>query len=140
MSATLDQPPIATADDGQVDHLGIAVGRSLKRAFRNRFSLPFARALAGGLISFGLLPLMALSRKLRHYTMFERQQMSHLAEWLRLGSGRDDAAALRDLSTTLRLRPALRAGIVLCLVAVIAMFVSELGRPLHWRGVIAATY
>jgi hypothetical protein len=86
------------------DQLGVAVFRTLNRTFKNRFSLSFVRALVGGLLTFGVLPIFGLSRRFRDYISFERQQMDHLSLWLRSHRDDEDANALRDLSGIIRFR------------------------------------
>ena len=49
-----------------------------------------------GLLSFGVLPLWKLHRQFRDYVTFEKQQLWHLAEWLRVRRGGDDTLALHD--------------------------------------------
>src|SRR5438477_139599 len=48
------------------------------------------------IVSFGLWPLWRMGRQFRAYVVFERQQLWHLAEWLRLRRGGDDALGLQD--------------------------------------------
>jgi hypothetical protein len=54
-----------------------------------------------GAITFGILPLIVWPRKFARFVAFERQQLWHLVEWLRIrtgqdGTGEDEAAILRD--------------------------------------------
>ena len=75
--------------------------------------ISFVRALMGGLLSFGILPIFGLSRRFRDYISFERQQMDHLSLWLRSQRDDEDANALRDLSRIIRFREGLHAAAVM---------------------------
>ena len=81
---------------GETDHLAASVLRSLGRSFRDQFSLTSADAAITGLLTFGVLPLWKLHRQFRDYITFEKQQLWHLAEWLRVRRGGDDTLALHD--------------------------------------------
>src|ERR1043166_7671653 len=89
---------------GRADQLGEAVVRTLERPFRNRFSISFVRGLVLGIFTLGIGPLLGLGRRFRDYVMFERQQMWHLAEWLRMAVGSEGARELRDLAEQIRFR------------------------------------
>ena len=82
---------------GETDHLAASVLRSLGRSFRDQFSLTSADAAITGLLTFGVLPLWKLHRQFRDYVTFEKQQLWHLAEWLRVRRGGEDTLALHDV-------------------------------------------
>ena len=88
--------------NGETDHLAASVLRSLGRSFRDQFSLSAAQAAVNGLLTFGLLPLWRLHGQFRNYITFERQQFWHVAEWLRVRRGGEDALALHDAVRKLR--------------------------------------
>ena len=113
------------------EQLGVAVWRTLNRTFKNRFSVSFLRALAGGIFTLGILPIFGLGRRFRDYISFERQQMSHLSEWLRLHHDNEDADALRDLSSVIRFNEAIYWFSVACvtLAAAVVLFASRPMRP-----------
>ncbi|MEA2734683.1 MAG: hypothetical protein QOE14_1134 [Humisphaera sp.] len=83
-------PPL----DDQSDHLAASVLRSLGRSFHDQFSITAGDAAIGGLLTFGVLPLWRLHRQFRDYITFEKQQLWHLAEWLRVRRGGEEALAL----------------------------------------------
>jgi hypothetical protein len=56
-------------------------------------------------ITLGLLPLLVWQKRFRHLMIVEQQQLWHLAEWLRLRTGRPQATALRDESSKLNPSP-----------------------------------
>ena len=85
-----------TAASGETDHLAASVLRSLGRSFRDRFSLTSSDAAITGLLTFGVLPLWRLHRQFRDYVTYEKQQLWHLAEWLRVRRGGEEALALHD--------------------------------------------
>jgi hypothetical protein len=47
-------------------------------------------------VSLGILPLLCWPRRMRNFMVWEQQQLWHLAEWLRLRTGRPEAVQLRD--------------------------------------------
>jgi hypothetical protein len=88
------------------DTLAGAVLISLSRPLSNIFSWSFFRTLILGAITFGIAPLFALSKRLRHSTALERAQLWHLAEWMRTNCG-DDAAPLVQAAERVRVPPIL---------------------------------
>jgi len=121
------------------DHLGVAVWRTLNRTFKNRFSITFVRALVGGLLTFGILPIFTRSRRFRDYISFERQQMDHLALWLRTQHDDEDASALADLSSTIRFRQDLHnLSVTFTVLAIGSLFL--LITPFSIQNLIRNTY
>lgn len=98
----------------QTDHLAAAVMRALSRSFMRHFSIRPGRAFGLGLVTFGIWPIAKLSRQFRDYVTFEKQQLWHLAEWLRLRRGGDDALALHDDLKSIQPNGALRVLPMLC--------------------------
>jgi hypothetical protein len=93
---------------GETDHLAAAVLRSLGRSFQNQFSIPAGKAIGLGLVTFGLWPIWQLNRQFRDYVTFERQQLWHLAEWLRVRRGGEDSLSLHDSLKQMRLNAGLK--------------------------------
>jgi hypothetical protein len=124
-----DPAPPAHHGGGETDHLGASVLRSLGRSFRDQFSLTPDAAAITGLLTFGILPLWKLHRQFRDYVTLEKQQLWHLAEWLRVRRGGDDAlalhAALRKHRTSLLLSLGKFIGV--------AVFVAAAFTELHGR-------
>lgn len=114
------------APGGETDHLAASVLRSLGRSFRDRFSLTAADAAIGGLLTFGLLPLWRLHAQFRDYVTFEKQQLWHLAEWLRVRRGGDEALALHDALRGYRTSFLLSLGKFLGAAAFVAVAFNEL--------------
>jgi hypothetical protein len=77
------------------DHLSSAILHSLSRRVLGLTWGPLKTLVLGG-ISFGILPLIVWPRKFARFIAFERQQLWHLVEWLRIRTGEDETAALRD--------------------------------------------
>ncbi|HTW94757.1 MAG TPA: hypothetical protein VMD30_08195 [Tepidisphaeraceae bacterium] len=89
--------------------------------------------------TFGLAPLFFWPGRFRDFVDVERQQLWHLAEWLRLKTGDPDAAGLRDSTGgALALSGFLRVGPVL--MAILAIF-SFLPLPTpFFHYLVLATY
>jgi hypothetical protein len=51
-------------------------------------------------LTLGILPLLCWPGRMRKFMVWEQQQLWHLAEWLRLRTGRPEALRLRDELTT----------------------------------------
>ena len=100
--------PDGAGVNGETDHLAASVLRSLGRSFRDQFSLSAADAAITGLLTFGLHPLWKLHFAFRDYITFERQQFWHVAEWLRVRRGGEDALAMHDAVERLRRTEAAR--------------------------------
>jgi len=120
--------------DAQADHLGAAVYRSLNRTLKNRFSVSFLRAMIGGVLTFGILPVFGMPRRFRDYISFERQQLGHLADWMGMIGVSLEADGLRDRARAIRFREGLYAiGALLALVAIVAIFMTT--QPFSLRAV-----
>ena len=128
------------AAQGETDHLAASVLRSLGRSFKDQFSLTAADAAIGGLLTFGILPLWKLHRQFRDYIAFEKQQLWHLAEWLRVRRGGDDTLALHDALRKHRTSFFLSLVKVLGIVAFIGVVFAEFNGRFQLRGLIDQTY
>lgn len=80
---------------GGPDHLSTAVLHSLSRPLYGLAWGPLKSLILGG-ITLGLLPLIAWPKKFGRFVTAEQQQLWHLVEWLRIRTGEDEAAKLRD--------------------------------------------
>jgi hypothetical protein len=78
------------------DALAGAVIQSLARPTLKHAPWGPVRSLIFGLATFGLAPLVIWPMRFRNAVGRERQQLWHLAEWVRLQTGRPGAAELRD--------------------------------------------
>lgn len=84
------QPP------GRPDNLSAAVLHSLSRPIVGQIAWgPLKSFILGGL-TFGILPLIFWPRRFGKFVVAEQQQLWHLVEWLRVRTGDDEAAKLRD--------------------------------------------
>jgi hypothetical protein len=128
------------AAGGETDHLAASVLRSLARSFRDQFSLSAGQASINGLLTFGLLPLWRLSGQFRNYIVFERQQFWHVAEWLRVRRGGDDAIAMHDAIRKLKPGAFLNIGKFLGTFVFIATVFADLGNRFNLSRVIGETY
>jgi hypothetical protein len=105
-TTTLDPP-------GQTDELAGAVLASLSRPIgRQQPWGPVTTAILS-VLTIGLLPLLSWPARLRNACLREQQQLWHLAEWLRLNSGRPDALSLQDSTRRLAFRPGLHMAALL---------------------------
>jgi hypothetical protein len=77
------------------DPLSSAVLHSLSRRTLGLAWGPLKTVFLGG-ITFGILPLIIWPRKFTRFVAFERHQLWHLVEWLRIRTGEDESANLRD--------------------------------------------
>ena len=103
----------------QTDHLATSVMRSLSRPYHNHFSMGPVRAALLGVLTFGLVPLWRLRKQFRGYVAMEREQLWHLAEWLRNRRGGEQAQAVGDAVSMLRWRRGLAAIGTLCSIFVL---------------------
>jgi hypothetical protein len=139
-------PAAAAAPEALVgpDHLAGGVLRSMSRSFRGNFSWGVVTTLFLAVVSFGVLPLLRWTQNLRRYVLLERQQLWHLAEWLRLQTAHPDAQTLPEETEKIRWRPALAATALAWTGAMMLLFVMELVVPPHYpsplRTVISWTY
>jgi hypothetical protein len=103
------------------DQLAESVLASLSRprwGYRSRPWGPIKTFILGALTG-GLLPLLIWPRRLRNLMIVEQQQLWHLAEWLRLRTGKPEATALRDESAALG--PAAAPSFLPLLLAILAV-------------------
>lgn len=115
------------------DHLAGGVLRSLSRNFRGHFSWGVVTTFVLGLASLGVLPLLQWTRNLWQYVRLERQQLWHLAEWLRLQTAHPDAATLPEEANQIRWRGVLAAAAWVWIGAIVIFFAAQL-----WHAPLAA--
>lgn len=108
----------AHAADAGGDQLAAAVLRSLGRSHRNHLSLSPVRAGVLALLTFGVAPLLKLTRQFRNFVTLEHQQFWHLSEWVRTRTGSDEARELAEATRRIRFREGLVAWINTTLVMV----------------------
>src|SRR5260370_41100655 len=93
----IDHPNLRSAQEPQgPDYLAGAVLQGLGRPIGEKLSWPLGRSLVLGVVSFGVLPILAWPKLLGQFIVLEQQQLWHLAEWLRLHVKHSDAIKLRD--------------------------------------------
>jgi hypothetical protein len=138
LNATAVPTPLDHA--GETDHLVGGVLRSLSRSFRNQFSLSPARAFGLGLITFGVWPLWKLSRQFSDYVTLERQQLWHMAEWLRVRRGGDSSQALHDHLQSIRPRTALKILMAACVLLAGVVIWNEMDGGISLSRLIESTY
>ena len=113
---------------------------SLSRPLGNYFSWSLLYTFIIGAISFGIVPLFALSKRLRHLTGAERSQFWHLAEWMRTNCG-EEAAPLVEAAEQIRVRPILSALPPLCgLVALSTILFAGFNYEPTFHQLLNATY
>ena len=78
------------------DNLSAAVLHSLSRPIYGRITWgPLESFFLGG-ITFGIFPLISWPKAFGRFVVAEQQQFWHLLEWLRIRTGDEEAARLRD--------------------------------------------
>jgi hypothetical protein len=132
--------PELAHSSGETDHLAASVLRSLGRSFRDQFSLAPDAAAITGLLTFGILPLWKLHRQFRDYITFEKQQLWHLAEWLRVRRGGDEALALHDALRKHRTSLLLSLGKFIGVAVFVGFAFAELNGRFHLGRLIDQTY
>jgi hypothetical protein len=122
------------------DHLSAAVLHSLSRRALGLTWGPIKTVILGGL-TFGTLPLIVWPRKFARFVAFERQQLWHLVEWLRIRTGEDEAAALRDSVRQTAAVPTLWIVPLIMLVILAVNFVSWTHTPgFDFSTILSGTY
>jgi hypothetical protein len=117
------------------DYLAGALLQSLSRPASRRLAWSTARTTVVGLFTFGLMPLLMLPRRFGQFTAYQRQQMWHLAEWMRLHTGRPEAETLRDETARLRASPLLTTiGPILFTFIAVATFAGHLAEASRQPG------
>jgi hypothetical protein len=100
------------------DNLSSAVLHSLSRPIFGKVAWGVIPSFILGAITFGILPLISWPRRFGRFVVAEQQQFWHLVEWLRIRTGDEEAAKLRDsvrmtgATPTLWMVPAILLGIV----------------------------
>jgi hypothetical protein len=144
MDATVLQSDLAmpaeVSSAGETDHLAGAVLRTLGRSHRNMYSLSPSQAFWMSIVSFGLWPLWRMGRQFRAYVVFERQQLWHLAEWLRLRRGGDDAIALQGELQSIRPNLSSKRFTTICMTGVAIAIWAMLGHGLSMNALMNNTW
>jgi hypothetical protein len=127
MSAgSLNFVPTAQSVDppNQPDTFSDAVLASLSRPIPGFHGGPWGliKSIILGGFSFGLLPLLVWPSRFRKFVACEQQQLWHLAEWLRLHTGRPRATELRDW--TVRENPGTGISTLTTLLAIFAVMAA----------------
>ena len=125
---------------GETDHLAASVLRSLGRSFRDQFSLTSSEATVSALLTFGVLPLWSMHRQFRDYIIREKEQLWHLAEWLRVRRGGDETLALHEALKRHRTSLLLSIGKFLGAAAFVGSVFHELHDRFRLRYLINDTY
>ena len=112
------QSPEHLLDHPESDVLGTSVLRTLSRSYRNQFSMGPVRAGLLALFTFGVAPLWRMRSAFRGFVTLEKQQLWHLGEWLRNRRGGEEASAVADAISRLRLRQGISSLTTICLIAV----------------------
>lgn len=84
------------------DLLADAVMSSLTRTLYFRLSWSAGQTLVSALLTIGFIPVLNMTRWLRGVIAQQEQQLWHLAEWLRLQLGDDDALELQRTADDIR--------------------------------------
>jgi hypothetical protein len=116
------KPGIGVLDPpNRPDQLADAVLASLSRPSWGYKGRPWGllKTIVLAAISLGLFPLLCWPKKLRNLMIAEQQQFWHLAEWLRLRTGKPAATALRDDAVRLTPGPSTFVGMFWPAVAII---------------------
>ncbi|HEX4053481.1 MAG TPA: zinc ribbon domain-containing protein [Tepidisphaeraceae bacterium] len=122
------------------DHLSAAVLHSLSRPIYGLAWGPIKSLILGG-ITFGILPLISWPRKFGRYVTAEQQQLWHLVEWLRIRTGEDEAAKLRDSVRQAGPTPTLWIIPLIMLVILAVNFLPWMRAPSDGlRRILSATY
>src|SRR5260221_1591779 len=125
------------------DYLAGAVLQGLSRPVGYRLSWGVLKSLFLGIISFGLLPILAWTRNFRTFAIAEQQQLLHLAQWLRQNSSHPLARQLESDAVELRPRVLLSWLSVLIAVAM-AVGMYLVIQPYRWytpwEQLLAGTY
>jgi hypothetical protein len=78
------------------DNLSAAVLHSLSRPITGKTSPNVVLSFIFGALSFGVVPLIYWPRRFGRFVVAEQQQFWHLVEWLRIRTGDEEAAKLRE--------------------------------------------
>lgn len=87
-SATEVAPPVGAQPGDRPDYLAGALLQSLMRPYEVYAPRLFGTGLVA-VVTMGIWPLLMMPRKLRTFAARERDQLLHLAEWMRLQFGSD---------------------------------------------------
>jgi len=121
-------PQLAVAPVALVgpDHLAGGLLRSLTRNFRGHYSWGVVTTSVLGVASFGVLPLLRWTQHFHKFVRLERQQLWHLAEWIRLQTAHPEAATLPDETNKIRWRGGLAGTALAWVGALLFVLAMEL--------------
>ena len=123
------------------DNLSSAVLHSLSRPIYGRVAWGPLKSFVLGGISFGILPLISWPKGFSRFVVAEQQQFWHLAEWLHIRTGDEDAARLRDSTQNTGAIPTLWIVPTLMLVILAFNFIPLLNPPgINFDRIIRLTY
>lgn len=126
------------------DYLAGAVLQGLARPIGYRLTWGVLKSLVLGVVTFGVLPLVAWARNFRAFATAEQQQFLHLAHWTRTNCNHPLARELERDAEALRPRPMLgRLPVIIMVLTGVAMVMMT--RPLrHYatpaEQLVAGTY
>jgi len=126
---------------GRPDNLSAAVLHSLSRPIAGRMAWGPLKSFVLGGLSFGILPLISWPRRFGKFVVAEQQQLWHLVEWLRIRTGDDDAAKLRDSVRDTGAIPTLRLVPLAMLIVLAINFLPWLDASgFHRTQILGVTY
>jgi len=123
------------------DNLSSAVLNSLSRPIYGRVAWGPLKSFVLGGISFGILPIICWPKAFSRFVVAEQQQFWHLAEWLHIRTGDEDAAKLRDSVQYTGTTPTLWIVPTILMAILVANFLPRISAPgfnLDW--IFGATY
>ena len=130
----LDPPDAPDYLAGSVLH-GLTRGRIEKSHWR------LVRSVFWGVVTFGLAPLFVWPKLFRNFTALEQQNLWHLAEWLRLRTGREEAVALQESANQMRFRAGFASLMFAAAAVVVVGFVAYFRRySFNVEELLQATY
>jgi hypothetical protein len=112
-------------DEARPDALATAAMRALTREHPMPPPWGAAKSVFLGAITFGVLPLYSWPRSFRTVATIERQQLWHLAEWVRLCGGHAGTDGPPVLPNRAGFRPLLWACSMLCVAVTAAVFAYQ---------------
>ncbi len=125
---------------GRPDHLSTAVLHSLSRPIVGRIAWGPLKSFVLGAVTFGILPLISWPRRFGRFVVAEQQQLWHFVEWLRVRTGDNDAAKLRDSVRDLGAAPYWLVPLAMLIVLAVNFLPWLDGSGFHWARTFRMTY
>lgn len=123
------------------DYFAVAVLQGLSRPIGGRLNWGVVKSVFLGAISFGFLPILSWTRTFRAFVNAEREQFTHLAEWVRHNSVHPLARQLESTAADMRPRAVLSWLAIFVTVATAAGIFVNLNRTYFpWDHLYAGTY